>query len=172
MKRLRWIVLLFCWVMGISLWAQNDPDQISLGVPLRLGMAQTHVLTEIGKHYSVKPLSDPTQFVVFTPPKDGSDKPKWEGMLTFKDGKLASVERLWAYQNDDDSVALAKSLVSVLSSFVKTGKSTCVVQTLLSDSLDAQGETVFLTCGKRTVKISVAKVEGYKEDASVSETLE
>ena len=173
MRNLRWVGLLsLCLLMGTSLWAQNDSEQIFLGVPLKLGMAQQHVLAEVGKHFSLKPLSDPTQFVVFTPPKDATEKPKWEGMLTFKDAKLASVERLWAYENDDNSVALTKSLVSVLTAFVKTGKSTCVVQTLLSDSLDAQGESVFVTCGKRTLKISVAKVEGYKEDASVSETLE
>jgi hypothetical protein len=159
-------------LMGTSTWAQNDPDQILLGVPLKLGMTQEHVLAEVGKHYGVKPLSDASQFVVFTLPNDSTDKPKWEGMLAFKNGKLASIERLWAYENDDNSVALTKSLVGVLTDFVKGGKSTCVVQTLLSDSLDAQGETVFLTCGKRTLKISVAKVQGYKEDASVSESLE
>lgn len=171
-QRYRICLLSLYLLVGTSLSAQNDPDQILLGVPLKLGMTQQHVLAEVGKHYGVKPLTDPTQFVVFTLPNNSTDKPKWEGMLTFKSGKLASVERLWAYENDDNSVALTKSLVSLMSGFVKDGKSTCVVQTLLSDSLDAQGETVFLTCGRRTLKISVAKVEGYKEDASVSETLE
>jgi hypothetical protein len=139
---------------------------------LKLGMPQEQVLAEVGKHYTVKPLSDPTQFVVFTRPKDATEKPRWEGMLTFKAHKLVSVERLWAYENDENSVALTKSLLGVLSNFVKGGRSTCVVQSLLSDAPDAQGETVFVNCGKRTLKISVAKVEGYKEDASVSETLE
>ena len=172
MKRLLcYGLLVLCLLTGTSLLAQNDPDQLTLGVPLKLGMAQQHVLAEVGKHFGVKALSDPRQFVVFTQSGE-NEKPKWEGILTFKNGKLASVERLWAYENDDNSVALTKSLGGLLTNFVKTGKSTCVVQTLLSDSLEAQGETVFLTCGRRTLKISVAKVEGYKEDASVSETLE
>ena len=167
-RKLFWLWLL----VGLPLGAQNDSDQISLGVPLKLGMEQKQVLAEVGKHYGVKSLSDPSQFVVFTAPKEEGAKPKWEGMLTFKNGKLSSVERLWAYESDENSVALTKSLIGVLTNFVKTGKSSCIVQTQLSDSLDAQGETVFVSCGRRMLKISVAKVEGYKEDASVSESLE
>jgi len=165
-------VFWLCLLVGLPLWAQNDAEEILLGAKLKLGMTQEQVLTEVGKHYGIKPMSDPTQFVVFTKPKDEGEKPRWEGMLTFKSGKLISVERLWAYENDDNSVALTKSLLGVLSNFVKSGHSTCVVQALLSDAPDAQGETVFVNCGKRSLKISVAKVEGYKEDASVSETLE
>jgi hypothetical protein len=93
-------------------------------------------------------------------------------MLTFKAGKLISVERLWAYENDHNSVARTKSLLGGLSNFVRNGQSACMVQSLSSDAPDAQGETVFINCGKRTLKISVAKVRGYKEDASVSRTLE
>jgi len=167
-RKLLWLSLL----VGLPVLAQNDSDQISLGVPLKLGMDQKQVLADVGKHYGVKALSDPGQFVVFTAPKEEGAKPKWEGMLTFKNGKLTSVERLWAYENDENSVALTKSLIGVMTNFVKNGKSTCIVQTQLSDSLDAQGETVFVSCGRRMLKISVAKVEGYKEDASVSETLE
>jgi len=167
-RKLIWLWLL----VGIPLVAQSDSDQISLGVPLKLGMDQKQVLAEVGKHYGVKALSDPAQFVVFTAPKEEGGKPRWEGMLTFKNGKLASAERLWAYENDANSVELTKSLIGVLTNFVKNGKSACIVQTQLSDSLDAQGETVFVSCGRRTLKISVAKVESYKEDASVSETLE
>jgi hypothetical protein len=55
-------------------------------------------------------------------------------MLTFKAGKLAAVERLWAYQNDDSSVAITKSLVGVLNSLIKDGNSTCVVQSVVSDA--------------------------------------
>lgn len=165
-------LLLLCLLVGLPAWAQNETDEILLGAKLKIGMAQGQVLTEVGKHYGIKPMSDPTQFVVFTKPKEEGEKPRWEGMLTFKAGKLNSVERLWAYENDDNSVALTKSLLGVLSNFVKSGQSTCVVQSLLSDAPDAQGETVFVNCGKRSLKISVAKIEGYKEDASVSETLE
>lgn len=168
MRKLLWL----CLLVGLPVWAQSDTDEILLGSQLKLGMTQKQVLAEVGKHYGLKALSDPTQFVVFTKPKDESEKPRWEGMLTFKAGKLISVERLWAYENDENSVALTKSLLGVLSNFVKNGQSACVVQSLLSDAPDAQGETVFVNCGKRTLKISVAKVEGYKEDASVSEMLE
>ena len=168
MRKLFW----FCLLVVVPSWAQNGTDEILLGAKLKLGMAQAQVLTEVAKHYGIKPMSDPTQFVVFTKPKEEGGKPRWEGMLTFKSGKLISVERLWAYENDDNSVGLTKSLLGVLSNFVKSGQSTCEIQALLSDAPDAQGETVFVNCGKRSLKISVAKIEGYKEDASVSETLE
>ena len=168
MRKLLWL----CLLVGLPVWAQHEVDEILLGAQLKLGMTQDQVLKEVGKHYGYKALSDPSQYVVFTQPKEQGEKPRWEGMLTFKAGKLISVERLWAYENDDNSVALTKSLLGVLSNFVKNGQSTCVVQSLLSDEPDAQGETIFVNCGKRSLKISVAKVEGYKEDASVSETLE
>jgi hypothetical protein len=171
-KLLLIMVLLGMVLLGLPCWAQNDsgPDAIEMGAKLKLGMSQQEVLKEIGKQYEAKQLSDPNQFVVFSKPAEG-EKPHWEGMLTFKAGKLVSVERLWAYQNDDNSVALAKSLVGVLSSWMKEGASKCTVESLMSDAPDATGETVFLNCGKRSLKISVAKVEGYKEDASVSEVL-
>ncbi len=153
------------------MWAQSGADEIELGAKLKLGMAQKQVLADVGQHYEIKPLSDPAQFVVFSKPKEG-EKPQWEGILTFKAGKLVAVERLWAYENDDNSVAMTKSLVSVLGNLVKNGQGTCVVESLVSDAPDAKGESIFLNCGKRSLKISVAKVEGYKEDASVSETLE
>lgn len=168
MRKLVWL----CLLLGLPAWAQNGSDEILLGAKLTLGMTQDQVLKEVGKQYGYKALSDPTQFVVFTKPKDENEKPRWEGMLTFKSGKLVSVERLWAYENDDNSVALTKSLLSVLTNFVRNGQSSCVVQSLMSDAPDAAGETVFVNCGKRSLKISVAKVQGYKEDASVSETLE
>jgi hypothetical protein len=167
-RKLLWL----CLLLVVPVRAQNDTDEILLGSKLKLGMPQNQVLAEVGRHYGVKALSDPTQFVVFTKPKDENEKPRWEGMLTFKTGKLIAVERLWAYENDENSVALTKSLIGVLNNFVKNGQSTCVVQSLMSDAPDAQGETVFVNCGKRSLKISVAKIEGYKEDASVSETLE
>jgi hypothetical protein len=116
-------------------------------------------------------MQDASRFVVFAKPAQG-EKPKWQGILTFKAGKLAGVERLWAYDDDERSVALAKSLFGALTSVVRSGKSTCVVEDNISDAPDAQGETVYLNCGKRSIKISVAKIEGYKEDASVSELLE
>lgn len=163
-------LLLMVVLMGLPCWAQDDSGAIELGAQLKLGMAQNLVLKSIEKQYEVKQLSDPTQFVVFSKPKDG-EKPHWEGMLTFKEAKLSSVERLWAYQNDDNSVALAKSLVGVLSSWIKDGASKCTVESLMSDAPDAQGETIFLNCGKRSLKVSVAKVAGYKEDVSVSEVL-
>ena len=168
--RKSWFV--FVVLMGLPCWAQNSSDSqaIELGAKLKLGMSQKVVLSIVEKQYEAKQLSDPTQFVVFSKPKE-NEKPRWEGMLTFKDEKLISVERLWAYQNDDNSVALAKSLVGVLSSWLKDGTTKCTVESLMSDSPDAQGESIFLNCGKRSLKISVAKVEGYKEDASVSEVL-
>src|SRR3954471_10334216 len=86
--------LWLCLLVGLPGWAQNDPDEMVLGATLKLGMPQEQVLAEVGKHYTVKPLSDPTQFVVFTRPKDATEKPRWEGMLTFKTHKLVSVERL------------------------------------------------------------------------------
>jgi len=168
-RKLLWLCLL---LVGVPLSSQNETDEILLGTQLKLGMAEDYVLKEVGKHYGTKPLSDPNHFVVFTPPEHDGEKPRWEGMLTFESRKLISVERLWAYENDDNSVALTKSLVGVLNNFVKVGNSSCVVQSMKSDAPDAEGETVFVNCGKRSLKISVAKVEGYKEDASVSETLE
>jgi hypothetical protein len=167
-RKFWWLFLL----VGVLVSAQNEGDEIVLGAQLRLGMAQDEVLKEVGKHYGYKALSDPSQYVVFTPAKEEGAKPRWEGMLSFKSGKLVSAERLWAYENDDNSVALTKSLVGVLNKFVRDGQSTCVVQSMRSDAPDAEGETVFVNCGKRSLKISVAKVEGYKEDASISEMLE
>ena len=168
MRKMWWLLLL----IGLPLWAQGEGEEILLGARLKLGMAQDQVLKEVGKYYAYKVLSDPSQYVVFTPPKEQVEKPRWEGMLTFKATKLVSVERLWAYESDENSVALTKSLVGVLSNFVRDGQSTCVVQTMRSDAPDAEGETVFVNCGKRSLKISVTKIEGYKEDASVSEMLE
>lgn len=55
---------------------------------------------------------------------------------------------------------------------LRDGRNTRTVESLKSDAPDAQGQTVFLNCGRRALKISVAKVEGHKEDASVSEVLE
>jgi hypothetical protein len=162
-----WLLLL----LGVPLLAQSGSDEIKLGSNLKLGMTKADALAEIGKHFEVKAMEDGSHYVVFAKPTEG-EKPKWEGILSFKGGKLAGVERLWAYDDDERSVALAKSLFGALTSIVKSGTSTCVVQDQVSDAPDAQGETVFLNCGKRSIKISVAKVEGYKEDASVSELLE
>src|SRR5581483_4203605 len=142
------------------------------GAHLKLGMRKAQALAEVEKHFSAKSMQDPSQYIVFDKPKDASDKPKWEGILTFKSGKLVGVERLWAYDDDEKSVALAKSLFGALSSVVKNGQSTCVVEDEISDAAGAQGESVYLNCGKRSIKISVAKVDGYKEDTSVSELLE
>ena len=164
-----WILVLL--LAGLPALAQPGADEINLGANLKLGMSQSAALAEVGKQFQTKPLEDGAHFVVFSKPKDG-DKPQWQGILSFKGGKLTAVERLWAYDNDERSVALAKSLFGALTSVVKSGTSTCVVQDQISDAPDAQGETVYLNCGKRSIKISVAKVEGYQEDASVSELLE
>ncbi len=159
-------------VLTVPVWAQA-PDQIELGANLQLGMTQTQVLALVQKHYDSKVMEDdPSHYIVFTKPAAVGEKPLWQGILAFKDGKLVGVERLWAYDDNERSVALAKSLFGALSSVVKSGKSTCMVEDQVSDAPDAQGETIFLNCGKRSIKISVAKVAGYREDASVSELLE
>lgn len=165
----KWMLLML--LMAMPLLAQNGNEEIKLGSNLKLGMAQSDALAEVGKHFEAKAMEDGSHYVVFAKPIEGQ-KPRWEGILTFKAGKLAGVERLWAYDDDERSVALAKSLFGALTDIVKSGKSTCVVEDQISDAPDAQGETVYLNCGKRSIKISVAKVEGYKEDASVSELLE
>jgi hypothetical protein len=161
-------VLLF----ALPLLAQSGPNQIELGANLTIGMPESQALAEVQKHFATERMKDPAQYVVFDKPASAAEKPKWEGILTFKAGKLVSVERLWAYADDEKSVALAKSLFGALSSIVKSGKSTCIVEDEISDAGDAHGETVYLTCGKRSIKISVAKVQGYQEDTSVSELLE
>jgi hypothetical protein len=166
----KWIVFL-SFLLIVPLSAEDGTQQIELGASLTIGMPQQQALAEVGKHFLTKPMQDATQYIVFAKPAEG-EKPKWEGILTFKAGKLAGVERLWAYDDDERSVALTKSLFGALTSVVRSGRSTCVVEDDVSDTPDAQGETVFLNCGKRSIKISVAKVEGYKEDASVSELLE
>ena len=166
----KWMGLLLLLVI-VPVCAQDSSEQIELGANLTMGMPQAQALAEVGKHFQTKPMQDASHFVVFTKPADGA-KPKWEGILTFKSGKLAGAERLWAYDDDERSVALTKSLFGALTSIVKSGKSTCVVEDDVSDTPDASGETVYLNCGKRSIKISVAKVEGYKEDTSVSELLE
>lgn len=165
----KWMGLWLLMVI-VPVCAQDGSDQIDLGGSLTLGMPQAQALAEVGKHFETKAMQDPAHFVVFLKPA-GGEKPKWEGILTFKSGKLAGVERLWAYDDDERSVALTKSLFGALSSIVRSGKSMCEVEDEVSDTPDAQGETVFLNCGKRSIKISVAKVGGYKEDASVSEVL-
>lgn len=167
---LKWIALLLFFTAPVL--AQQASDQIELGADLKIGMPQAQALAAVEKHFAAKPMQDPSQYIVFDKPKDANEKPKWEGILTFKSGKLIGVERLWAYDDDEKSVALAKSLFGALTSVVKSGKSTCVVEDEISDAAEAQGETVYLTCGKRSIKISVAKVDGYKEDTSVSELLE
>jgi hypothetical protein len=151
--------------------AQDGIDQIELGTNLKLGMSQADALAEVAKHFETKPMEDGTHFVVYVKPAAG-EKPKWEGILTFKAGKLAGVERLWAYDDNEHSVAMAKSFFGALTSIVRSGNTTCRVEDQISDAPDAQGESVVLSCGKRSIKISVAKVEGYREDASVSELLE
>ena len=166
----KWIGLLLVLVI-VPVCAQDTANQIELGENLTLGMTQAQALAEIGKHYQAKAMQDASHFVVFQKPAAG-EKAKWEGILTFKSGKLVGVERLWAYDDDERSVALTKSLFGALTSIVRSGKSTCVVEDDVSDTPDAQGETIYLNCGKRSIKISVAKVEGYKEDTSVSELLE
>jgi hypothetical protein len=166
----KWIGLLLLLTIA-PLRAQDSSQQIELGASLTIGMSQERALAEVGKHFQTKAMQDASRFVVFAKPAQG-EKPKWQGILTFKAGKLAGVERLWAYDDDERSVALAKSLFGALTSVVRSGKSTCVVEDNISDAPDAQGETVYLNCGKRSIKISVAKIEGYKEDASVSELLE
>lgn len=165
----KWMVVLL--LAGLPLLAQNPGDEIKLGSNLKLGMTQAEALAEVAKNFQAKAMEDGSHFVVYAKPEAG-EKPRWEGILTFKAGKLAGVERLWAYDDDERGVAMAKSLFGALTSIVKSGKSTCVVEDQVSDAPDAQGETVYLNCGKRSIKISVAKVEGYKEDASVSELLE
>ena len=163
------IVLLFALVIA-PMCAQDAGDEIELGANLTLGMPQSQVLVEVGKHFESKPMQDASHYVVFAKPAAG-EKPKWEGILSFKAGRLTGVERLWAYDDDERSVALAKSLFGALTSVVRSGKSTCHVEDQVSDSPDASGETILLNCGNRSIKISVAKVEGYKEDTSVSELL-
>ena len=167
MRKWMWLLLL----VGLPVLAQDGSDEIKLGSSLKLGMAKADTLAEVGKHFEAKAMEDDSHYVVFAKPAEG-EKPRWEGMLTFKAGKLVAVERLWAYDDDERSVALAKSLFGALTSIVKSGKSTCMVEDQISDAPDAQGETIYLNCGKRSIKISVAKVEGYKEDTSVSELLE
>lgn len=166
----KWIVvLLLLAAPGVT---QEGPDRIELGANLAIGMPKAQALAEVEKHYSTKPMQDdPSEYIVFDRPAAAGEKPVWEGILTFKAGKLVGVERLWAYDDDEKSVALTKSLFGALTSVVKSGKSTCVVEDEISDTADAQGETVYLNCGKRSIKISVAKVQGYKEDASISEIL-
>jgi len=164
-------LLLFLLLIGLPFAAEDRTDQIELGANLKLGMSQVDALAQVGKHFETKAMEDATHFVVFLKPANG-EKPKWEGILTFKAGKLVAVERLWAYDDDERSVSMAKSLFGALTSVVKSGTSTCKVEDQISDVPDAQGETVYLNCGKRSIKISVAKVEGYREDASVSELLE
>jgi hypothetical protein len=168
-SRRTWLPLLL--LLGLSVVAQDRTNQIELGANLKLGMPQAEALTEVGKHFETKAMEDGSHFVVFIKPASG-EKPKWEGILTFKAAKLVAVERLWAYDDDERSVAMAKSLFGALTSVVKSGTSTCKVEDQISDVPDAQGETVYLNCGKRSIKISVAKVAGYREDASVSELLE
>ena len=167
----KWMFLTFL-LFALPLLAQTGSNQIELGANLTIGMTKAQALAEVQKHFATQRMQDPTQYVVLDKPASAAEKPKWQGVLTFKAGKLVSVERLWAYADDDKSVALAKSLFGALSSVVKSGKSTCIVEDEISDAADAHGETVYLTCGKRSIKISVAKVQGYKEDTSVSELLE
>jgi len=166
---LRWMGLLL--LLALRAAAQDGVEQIELGTNLKLGLTQADTLALVGKHFEARPMQDNSHYIVYVKPAEG-EKPKWEGILTFKAGKLAAVERLWAYDDNEHSVAMAKSFFGALTSIVRSGTSTCKVEDQISDAPDAQGESVLLSCGKRSIKISVAKVEGYREDASVSELLE
>jgi hypothetical protein len=139
---------------------QTTPDDISLGtVRLTLGMAQDAVLATLGKSYDLEKLTEGQQFSSWlVNARTGTEKlapPKYVGNVTFRQGKLTTVMKNWAPENQQKGVEFATSLYDVMTSFTNEGRTVCSIETGRKKDPGYDGKAIFVTCGAKYIRIDL-----------------
>lgn len=149
-------------------WGQTTPDDITLGtVRLILGMAQDAVLTTLGKSYELQKLNESQQFsswaVTARTSANKLTPPKHVGSVAFRQGKLTSVMKNWAPENQQKGFEFATSLYDVITSFTNEGRTVCSIETGRKNDLGYDAKTIFIICGAKHIRIDL--LSGPERDA-------
>lgn len=156
-----------------SVAAGQPGESLVLGtVSVTIGAPADQVREAVSKQYTLKlstpdgPDAGPVQsFIVW----DGTTP---IGNLAFRNGHLISVFKYWDPPNQQAGADLAQKLYAAVGSLVKDGHRSCVLDTGASEEPRVDQRVVFITCGHRSLEVSVLRSEEHGTYATVLEKLE
>ena len=128
------------------------PDSIVFGnVWVSLGAQEQSVLRALREYYDVSEVQD--QFSIMLK----GNKDAYEGVVSFRDGRVSSITKNWNLFSQNTQEALARA---VYGAFTKFGQSRagCGVTTFDNQQPEMQKRGVAITCGQRTVEIFITRV--------------
>src|SRR5207253_5009486 len=94
------------------------------------------------------------------------------GNVAFRDGRLSSVFKYWDPPDQQKGVEFAQKFYAAVTSMVNEGHRSCVLGTASSDQPRSEQRVAFITCGRRSLEVSVLRTDEHGAFASVTEKLE
>jgi hypothetical protein len=151
--------VLFLTLAAPSVAQAPSPESILIGdfgeVRLFLGESKDSALRGLREHFDIS-IEDPKdgQIAIFSL---GSLSPEAKrgihyGWVTFRNGKLSTVTKLWDIHGLDGGVAVARAIRGAMSSFGTSGRA-CSVVTFDNQEPSMEKSGVVVSCGKRQVQI-------------------
>jgi hypothetical protein len=91
------------------------------------------------------------------------------GIMLFASGKLASVTK--DLLPDGDEVEFGRQLYFAMHDLEVEGNSRCTIETTNIETPELSWKTALLTCGKKTIRIELQKLQKQSESVQLQEEL-
>lgn len=160
-------------LLGVSAQTVNQRETISIGIKLTLGITEDDAINQLTKagYQLVKvKLNELTKASGFTsiwgvvdPAKPKNERPL--GIIFFTSGHLTYAVRE-LLPADGNAVNFGRQVYSALRDLELEGNSHCTIHVENKRDADYVTEIAHLTCGKKTVDISLSRNEG-RDDETV-----
>jgi len=137
---------------------------------LTTGMSKEKALAALAGHYALKPATTGE-----TGPVDALfvyDHSTLIANVAFRSGRLLSVFKYWNPVDQQQGAELARKLYGAVGSLVKDGYTTCTLDAVSSENPQAELRTAFVTCGPRSLQLTVVRLERGGESVTLSEKLQ
>lgn len=171
--------ILFLTLAVPSIAQAPSEDVIQLGdfgdIQLSLGQTKDSALHALREHFDVSAEDSNGQVAIFSPGAllQGAKDRVHFGWVSFRNGRVSSVTKLWDIHGLDTGVAVARAIRGAMSSFGKSGGN-CSVKTFDNQQTDMEKTGVVVSCGRRQVQIFTNRWEfrtGSGEGVVVNEGL-
>ena len=90
----------------------------------------------------------------------------------FKNEKLATIMKYWTVDEQNTDAALGNTLYGAVNTFEREGRTLCRIGTGQSQDPTSETKTIFITCGRKYLRIDVSRLGQQGESATVTEVLE
>jgi len=136
-------------------FAQEDSIFFA-GIEIKIGMAKTHVLSEIAKYYFIakEKSREDDQWTV-----SSKKEITWGdiGWINFKNDKVDWVGKSWGHYGKNEAIEFAKTIYNVLSKFNDEGKRILSLNTHSIKEPRTSLDSVTLLTGKRELILMISE---------------